>query len=338
MLLVSQKTEKLFNGEKDRFPTVFDRISQIDVKLLADLHYGNLPIPDQIQLSKLTHDILPCLQNNTVIFVDTTEVDQFFKEIHLKISVNYILITGDSDVSCPINIIDSHFRLLDEIFAGRTQIKHWFAMNCDLGNNEKWKKSKIFSCIPQGISQWYNQRYYMQLASGKDDSVYNKNLKTNDYWVLTSFATHHAPKYRKPLLELSCNGRLRNISKCFYQSKLVDLWKYYIHVGQSKFVFSPPGAGMDCYRTWEALYLGSIPIVINSSMNSIYENLPVLIVNNYEEINLELLTNVYDSMIKQTYDYKRLYKGYWQRKINYHRNSSEIIQIHYTRSGKYIKL
>jgi hypothetical protein len=67
-------------------------------------------------------------------------------------------------------------------------------------------------------------------------------------------------------------------------------------------------------------------------MNSIYENLPVLIVNNYEEITLELLKNVYDNMTKQTYDYRRLYKGYWQQKINYYRNSSEMIQIHYNTS------
>jgi hypothetical protein len=205
-------------------------------------------------------------------------------------------------------------------------------MNCNLGNNTQWKKSKIFTCLPLGICQWSNQRHYMQLASGKDDSIHNTHLKANDYWVLTSFATDHAPNYRKPLFELSCNGRLKNISKCFYQFTSIDIWKYYIHVGRSKFVFSPPGVGIDCYRTWEALYLGSIPIVINSSMNSIYENLPVLIVNNYEEITLELLKNVYDNMTKQTYDYRRLYKGYWQREINYYRNSSEMIQIHYNTS------
>jgi hypothetical protein len=142
----------------------------------------------------------------------------------------------------------------------------------------------------------------------------------------------HVPKYRKPLWELSCNGRLKHISKCFYRSNPVDLWKYYMYVGRSKFVFSPPGVGLDCYRTWEALYLGAIPIVINSSMNSIYQNLPVLIVNNYEEITLKLLKNVYNKMIKQTYDYRRLYKGYWQREINYYRNSSELIQIYYTTS------
>jgi hypothetical protein len=327
-----RKMKHFYNGEKDRFPTVLDRLSQIDIKLLADLHYGNLPVPDEIQLSKLTDDILSCLQNNTIIFVDTPDLSNFFNRFHERISVNYILITGDSDLSCPVHIMNSHLYLLNQIFARKTRIIHWFAMNCDLGNNEQWKKSNIFTCIPQGISQWSNQRYFMQLASGKDDSIHNIDLKTNDYWILTSFNVLHAPKYRQSLFTLSCMGRLKNISKCSYQKDLMNLWKYYVSIGRSKFVFSPPGVGMDCYRTWETLYLGSIPIVINSSLNPIFEKLPVLIVDDYNQINLDFLKNVYDNMTKQTYDYRRLYKGYWQRVINSYRNTSDMIQIHYMKS------
>ena len=320
-----------YNGEKDRSPTMLDRLSQIDIKLLADLHYGYLPVPDDIQLSKLTNDILPCLQNNTSIFVDTSDLGRFFGEFHERISINYILITGDSDLSCPIHLVNSHSSLLNQIFARKTRIIHWFAMNCDLGNNKQWKQSNIFTCIPQGISQWSDQRYFMQLVSGKDDSIHNTDLKTNNYWVYTSFGVLHAPKYRQPLFELSCSGRLKNISKCFYQ-KSIDLWTHYISVGRSKFVFSPPGMGMDCYRTWEALYLGSIPIVINSSLDAIFEQLPVLIVDDYQMITFDFLKTVYENMTKDTYDYRRLYKGYWQRKINAYRNTSDMIQIHYMTS------
>ena len=35
-------------------------------------------------------------------------------------------------------------------------------------------------------------------------------------------------------------------------------------VGKSRFVLSPPGNGIDCHRTWEALFLGAIPIVKRS--------------------------------------------------------------------------
>ncbi len=318
-----------YNGEKNRFPSVLDRLSQIDFKLLADLHYGSLKIPDGIKLPKLTYEILPCLQNNTVIFVDTNDLRDFFRDFHKKISVDYILITGDSDFPCPFHVIRTQSRLLDQIFAGKTHILHWFSMNCYLGDNAEWKKSTIFTCIPLGISQWLDQRYYMHLASGKDDSVHNTHLKSHDYWIFTSFNKNNG-FYRKKLWDLSCNGRLRNISKCFYQLDSIDQWRYYLHIARSKFVLSPPGNGIDCYRTWEALYLGSIPIVISKSINSIFQQLPVLIVENYDDITLQLLNSVYDKMTRQNYDYKRLYKGYWQNQINSFRNSSETIRIHYT--------
>jgi hypothetical protein len=324
-----KRMTNFYNGEKNRVPTVLDRLSPIDFKLLADLHYGTLRIPDGIILTKLTYDILPCLQNNTIIFVDTIDLKSFFKDFHGKISVDYILITGDSDFACPFNIIRTHSHLLDEIFSGKTHIVHWFSMNCNLGSNEKWKKSNIFTCIPQGIGQSLNQRYYMHLASGKDDSIYNAHLKSNDYWILTSFNKNNGLD-RNELWDLSCNGHLKNISKCFYELNSIDQWRFYLHIARSKFVLSPPGDGIDCYRTWEALYLGSIPIVLNTAVSSIFQQLPVLIVNNYEDINLSLLENVYNNMRRRSYDYKRLYKGYWQNQIKSFRNSTETIQIHYT--------
>ena len=88
---------------------------------------------------------------------------------------------------------------------------------------------------------------------------------------------------------------------------------------------------MDCYRTWEALYLGSIPIVMNSSLNSSFDHLPVLIVDDYEQIDLEFLETIYNRMLRQSYDYRRLYKGYWQEKINHYRNTAELFQFQYSK-------
>lgn len=313
-----------YNGESTRSPTVLDRLSAIDFKLLADIHYGSLRVPDGIQLQKLTKEILPCLQNNTIIYVDTPELGHFLRSMHPSISVNYILLTGDSDLPCPSRLSRSHGPLLEQILAGRTRIVHWFAMNCDLE-----KPSPIFSCLPQGINQWYAQRYFLHLASGKDDSVANTFLKTNDYWVLTSFNRNNGAESRRPLWDLACHGRLKNISKCFYGLNSIDQWRYYLHIARSKFVFSPPGSGLDCYRTWEALYLGSIPIILRTTINSIYDQLPVLIVDRYEEITLPFLQKAYANITRQAFDYRRLYKGYWQRRINAFRQSLETIQIQY---------
>ena len=52
----------------------------------------------------------------------------------------------------------------------------------------------------------------------------------------------------------------------------------------SRFVISPPGNGPDCHRTWEAMYLGAIPIVLRKSWPFAHLELPVLIVDTWDQI------------------------------------------------------
>ncbi len=82
-------------------------------------------------------------------------------------------------------------------------------------------------------------------------------------------------------------------------------------VAESIFVLSPPGKGIDANRTWEALLLGSIPIVISSQLNKLYEDLPVVIVDDWSEVTQEFLLQKYDEIIAQEYDLRKLYVDYW---------------------------
>ena len=50
------------------------------------------------------------------------------------------------------------------------------------------------------------------------------------------------------------------------------------------FVISPHGNGLDCYRTWEALLMGCIPIVKRSPIDYLYADLSVAIVDEWSEI------------------------------------------------------
>lgn len=55
-------------------------------------------------------------------------------------------------------------------------------------------------------------------------------------------------------------------------------------VADSKYVLSPPGSGTDCHRTWEAIYLGAIPIVLRSAWGFTEGELPVMIVDDWSEV------------------------------------------------------
>jgi hypothetical protein len=62
-----------------------------------------------------------------------------------------------------------------------------------------------------------------------------------------------------------------------------DLWELYANL---KFGVSPPGGGLDSHRTYEMLYFGMIPIVLEGQVpHNLFENsLPVIIVKSYEDI------------------------------------------------------
>jgi hypothetical protein len=75
------------------------------------------------------------------------------------------------------------------------------------------------------------------------------------------------------------------------------------------------GHGMDCHRTWEALMLGSVVIVKKSQLDSLYEDLPVLIVNDWDEITQELLNTTLLSFKDKTFNYDKLTLKYWINKI-----------------------
>jgi len=60
--------------------------------------------------------------------------------------------------------------------------------------------------------------------------------------------------------------------------------KYWDTLGQSMYVASPPGNGMDCHRTWEALYMGCIVLVGKNTLHALYRGLKVIEVQDWARI------------------------------------------------------
>ncbi len=90
-----------------------------------------------------------------------------------------------------------------------------------------------------------------------------------------------------------------------------DAW--FEAVQEHHFVACPIGHGYDTHRTWEVLLSGSIPIVESTSMDSMYENLPVLIVHRWSEVTQDLLKNVsHDFRLRDDLNLEKLFFGYWR--------------------------
>jgi hypothetical protein len=91
---------------------------------------------------------------------------------------------------------------------------------------------------------------------------------------------------------------------------------HYIHqIYNHKFVFSPEGNGMDTIRTWEALYMGTIPIEKKNLNNRFYEDLPICFVNDWSEVNPDFLNAEYERIKSGTWNMNKLNFLYWKNKI-----------------------
>ena len=86
---------------------------------------------------------------------------------------------------------------------------------------------------------------------------------------------------------------------------------------RSKFCISPPGKGADCFRTWDALYEKSIPIVQpkNCPVLGRYRDLPILYVDDYSEVTEDLLIKEYKRMLDTEYDFSKLFLYYWTPRV-----------------------
>lgn len=59
---------------------------------------------------------------------------------------------------------------------------------------------------------------------------------------------------------------------------------YIIGIKNHKYTISPEGAGIDCHRTWECLYLGNTPIVEKSRAMSFFSDLPIIQIDRFENL------------------------------------------------------
>lgn len=69
----------------------------------------------------------------------------------------------------------------------------------------------------------------------------------------------------------------------FIPNRRLSVREHLKSIKESKYVISPPGAGLDCYRTWEAIYLGAIPVVLKNNWPFRHLDLPVRIVDSYSD-------------------------------------------------------
>lgn len=236
-------------------------------------------------------------------------LSHFFKNYHPKIKVFYRLVTNNSDHDAP-GIFSSY---LDD-----PKIMKWFAANAT-GYSHK----KLFP-IPRGVPNRY-------VGSGNLDVLLKvAPLKENDERPILAYMNFNI--YTYPTERNMVINTFKNCEWVFYPERNNDGYstigkrimshvrtqeEYLTELSLSKFVLSPRGNGLDCYRTWESLTMGAIPIVTTSDLDPMFAELPVLIIQDWNELTEEFLEQKYEEFQRGTYNNDKIYADWW---LNYIRN------------------
>ncbi len=229
------------------------------------------------------------IKNGDIIFIKTDYLHEFFCNIHPKINFSYIIISHNSDYPAP-----SKFKSILE----EKKIIAWFAQNAD------YKHNKLIP-IPIGLENRYCRFGNLQTI----DSFTSKKI-TKKYLLYLNFSVNTSLKERITILHYFKNKSYCAVaSKKSYHAYLEDLL-------QAKFVLSPKGNGPDCHRTWEALYLNSIPIVKTSPMDKLFLHLPVLIVQDWKDITEKFLITKLNEFNQIQFNSQKLWMNYWKSLIN----------------------
>jgi hypothetical protein len=71
--------------------------------------------------------------------------------------------------------------------------------------------------------------------------------------------------------------------------------EYFERLGSAYFCISPNGNGIDCYRTWQALYLRTIPVVTRSILTEQHPELPLIVLDDWSEFrSIEFSPELYE--------------------------------------------
>ena len=165
-------------------------------------------------------------------------------------------------------------------------------------------------------------QYIEPIPIGIENAHHNKNGAL-DYYNPVSMANLNKDKKKIIFASFAVNTKVRKeYEKILYKYNIANtnnlsLKEYRKKLNDSYFIISPPGNGIDCHRTWEALYHKTIPVIEKEYYLFSHINLPILAVDRLEEFlnysNQKKLI-IYNNLIKKYNE--KIYIQWWINYIN----------------------
>jgi len=232
------------------------------------------------------------------IHVKTDRLDEFITHVLPAVRGPVVLVTGDSDAPAGA----PHRGLLDD-----PRVAHWFAQNCVLPEDHP-KLTRVPIGLDNPVYTKLEKRLGFALTMLLGRTPFDASVTRNDIGdqgalaavrtalpapalrplrVLCTFHQNQklvAPDLRGLPPRAAAAAALAGNPAChFVPRRLPQRECWQLHRGFT-FEASPPGNGADCFRTWESLLLGTIPIVPATALDPLYRGFPVVIVRSWAEV------------------------------------------------------
>ena len=179
----------------------------------------------------------------------------------------FVLVTHNSDY--PVD--ERHTRIVRSL-----RVRAWLAANVAL------RHRKLIP-LPLGIA---NPRWEHGDAAALESAQTRATKKSS--LVDVSFSVDTNPSERRYCLEQTG----------LEPAPRVPYPEYLARLGAARFCVSPRGHGIDTHRTWEALYLRTVPIVTRSALTDEYADLPWLVLDDWSQFaSLELSAALYERVM-----------------------------------------
>lgn len=273
-------------------------------------------------ITQLVHYDWSALKDGCTIYVCNRAMIHF-SSILSRINCKFILVSGDCDVCCPTEQFQNQLEFTE--FIRSDKIIHWFSQNLVIDHPKMTK-------MPIGLDYhtMTSQNHWGPITTTIEQESILKTIQKNASPFFERIPKcysnfHFFTKSKYGYDRVAAQKQIPS-SDIFYESTNLERSKTWENQSKYAFVVSPHGNGLDCHRTWEALCLGNIVIVKTSALDSLYDGLPVYIVNEWSDIHYELLQTILkDYRIKYEngeFQMEKLTLQYWVSKIRSYGNMS----------------
>ena len=253
---------------------------------LADVCISQDSPLDYLALDKISN-------KNAVIFCDACRAIQLLSEM-CTYKGKYILITHNNDLNITPSVLDMK----------PACIVKWYGMNMCVN-------AECVQGIPIGLARprWEPEFDHRIIAS------FMKRTKRIKSLALLNHTTHTNSEERHKAEEPFSGKPWCTYIPLYLGQPRLPMAGYVRLVNESKFMVSPPGNGFDCHRTWEAIYLSTIPIVKKCIASDWFSELPMLLVSDWMICSKAILENDYSEFEKKSFSYQMSTISYWLGRI-----------------------